>query len=200
MKLPFQQARFVQSYGLKSQLPPSRGAELVFAGRSNVGKSSLINRLCGQRALARVSSTPGKTTTINTFSLGENAVLVDLPGYGYARRSDAEKRRWGDLMEHYFNSGREIRLVLLLLDSRHKPSAEDFDMLGFLQQAGYPFCCVLTKTDKLGSTAYRENLAKFAEWLAPYPVLRTIPFSTSGEEPAAALRAAIEELTREQTC
>ena len=196
MILPFQKAEFYKAYGLRDQLPPSKGAELVFAGRSNVGKSSLINKLCGRKALARVSSTPGKTATINFFTLCAEVSLVDLPGYGYAKRSDDEKRRWASLMEHYFNSGRDIRLVVLLLDSRHKPSADDFNMLDFLRQAELPFMVVLTKTDKLNKTEYRENMAKFEEWLGPYPVLRTMPFTVNGMQSAEQLRELLEKLTR----
>ena len=93
--MDFLNAEFITSYGFTSQLPPSQGAEVVFCGRSNVGKSSLINKLCNRKSLARVSSTPGKTTTVNFFSVGEGYVLVDLPGYGYAKRSDSEKRLYG---------------------------------------------------------------------------------------------------------
>ncbi|MEG2939291.1 MAG: ribosome biogenesis GTP-binding protein YihA/YsxC, partial [Oscillospiraceae bacterium] len=130
--MDFNQAQFTCSFGLRDQLPPSDTVELVFSGRSNVGKSSLINKLCTRKALARVSSTPGKTTTINFFSLGKDTTLVDLPGYGYAKRSHEERIRWANLMEHYFKSDRNIKLVLLLIDSRHKPSDEDFGMLEFL--------------------------------------------------------------------
>ncbi len=196
MNLSFQKAEFITSYGLRDQMPPSSGAELVFAGRSNVGKSSLINKLCGRKSLARVSSTPGKTTTINFFSLGEDAVLVDLPGYGYAKRSDAEKQRWASLMEHYFTSGRDIRLVILLLDSRHKPSVDDFDMLGFLSEMQMPFMVALTKTDKLNKTQYRENMESFKEWLAPYPVRKTVPFTVTGVESVEALREDIQAIMR----
>lgn len=196
MSLNFLKAQFEQACGLRDQLPPSRGVELVFAGRSNVGKSSLINKLCGRKALARVSSTPGKTTTINFFALDAQTRLVDLPGYGYAKRSDAERRRWAALLEHFFCSGRNIRLVVLLLDSRHKPSADDFNMLEFLRESGLPFMVVLTKTDKLNRTEYRTSLQSFGEWLAPYPALKTVPFTVNGNQSAELLRDEIDELMR----
>ncbi|MEG0914060.1 MAG: ribosome biogenesis GTP-binding protein YihA/YsxC [Oscillospiraceae bacterium] len=191
--MDFNQAQFTCSFGLRDQLPPSDTVELVFSGRSNVGKSSLINKLCTRKALARVSSTPGKTTTINFFSLGKDTTLVDLPGYGYAKRSHEERIRWANLMEHYFKSDRNIKLVLLLIDSRHKPSDEDFGMLEFLSETESPFMVVLTKTDKLNKTQYLENMASFIEWLSPYPVIKTVPFSVNGNESAEKLRETIKE-------
>ncbi len=197
----FNKAAFLRAYGYKDELPESVCAELVFCGRSNVGKSTLINKLCGRRSLARVSATPGKTTTINFFSLDAQTMLVDLPGYGYARRPQEEKRRWAALMEHYFRSGRDLRLVLLLLDSRHKPSQEDFEMLDFLRQTGSRFLVVLTKTDKLNKTQYRENLAAFDAWLAPYAPLGVEPFTANGNEAAERLRASIaRQMGEEASC
>ncbi len=191
--MDFNKAEFLRAYGFKDQLPPSEKAELVFCGRSNVGKSSLINKLCNRKSLARVSATPGKTTTINFFSLGEDALLVDLPGYGYAKRSQDEKRRWASLMEHYFQSGRDLRLILLLLDSRHKPSVDDFGMLEFLKETGRRFLVVLTKCDKLNKTQYRENLEAFDAWLAPYAPAGIETFTINGSEAAERLRAEIAQ-------
>ncbi len=193
----FLKAEFLSSYGLASQLPPSKGAEVVFCGRSNVGKSSLINKLCNRKSLARVSSTPGKTTTVNMFSAGEGEYLVDLPGYGYAQRSESEKKRWAALMEHFFNSGRDIRLAVQLLDMRHKPSNEDFDMLGFLFHSGIPTVAVLTKSDKLNKTEYKTNLESFGEWLKSYGPRDIIPFTVNSNECAEALRDRINELLGE---
>lgn len=193
----FLKAEFLSSYGLASQLPPSKGAEVVFCGRSNVGKSSLINKLCNRKSLARVSSTPGKTTTVNMFSAGEGVYLVDLPGYGYAQRSESEKKRWAALMEHFFNSGRDIRLAVQLLDMRHKPSNEDFDMLGFLFHSGIPTVAVLTKSDKLNKTEYKTNLESFGEWLKSYGPRDIIPFTVNSNECAEALRDRINELLGE---
>jgi GTP-binding protein len=186
-------ARFIMSCGLSGQLPISEKGELAFCGRSNVGKSSLINKLCNQKSLARVSGTPGKTVTINFFSLGDDLRLVDLPGYGYAKRSDGEKSRWARLMEHYFKSGRDIRLVLALLDIRHEPSADDRTMLEFLRDTGMAFISVLTKVDKLSRTAQAGRLAHFKGLLADYGALDAALFSVKGAEYAEALRTLIAE-------
>lgn len=154
--------KFEASYGVSSQLPPSSLPEIVFAGKSNVGKSSLFNKLFNRKSLARVSSVPGKTTTINFFLL-DGIRFADLPGYGYAKRSVSEIQRWGELMEGYFAGGRDIRLVVQLLDMRHPPTADDKTMLGFLSDAGYKFICVLTKCDKLNKTERAAARLRFSE-------------------------------------
>ncbi len=153
--------QFEASYGKSSQLPASDKPEIVFAGKSNVGKSSLINKLFNRKKLARVSSVPGKTTTINFFTL-EGIRFADLPGYGYAKRSATEIERWSELMEGYFAQQRDIRLVIQLLDMRHKPTKDDETMLGFLSDAGYRYICVLTKCDKLKKTEREKMRAGFA--------------------------------------
>lgn len=153
--------QFEASYGKSSQLPASDKPEIVFAGKSNVGKSSLINKLFNRKKLARVSSVPGKTTTINFFTL-EGIRFADLPGYGYAKRSATEIERWSELMEGYFAQQRDIRLVIQLLDMRHKPTKDDETMLGFLSDAGYRYICVLTKCDKLKKTEREKMRAEFA--------------------------------------
>ncbi len=153
--------QFVSSYGTSSQLPESDAPEIVFSGKSNVGKSSLINRLFNRKNLARVSSTPGKTITVNFFKC-ESVWFVDLPGYGYAKRNQSEKKRWAELMEGYFRQGRNIALVIQLLDMRHKPTADDMTMLNFLRETQIPFTIVLTKSDKLNKaeTAKRREELK----------------------------------------
>ena len=191
MSMDFGKAAFIASYGLGSQLPPSAGAEIVFCGRSNVGKSSLLNKLCRRKALARVSATPGKTTTVNFFSAGEGFFLVDLPGYGYAKRSQAEKERWAALLEHFFTSGRDIRLALLLLDMRHAPSQDDIGMLDYISHLGLPLIAVLTKADKLGKTDYARNLAALGDALAPYAPRAVVPFTVNDEACAQTLRDAV---------
>ncbi len=152
--------KFEASFGTSSQLRKSDMPEIVFAGKSNVGKSSLINKFFNRKNLARVSGVPGKTTTINFF-LVDGVRIADLPGYGYAKRSDKEKRRWGELMEAYFASERNIRLVVQLLDMRHEPTEDDRTMLQFLTDAGFPFICVLTKCDKLNKTERRKRREAF---------------------------------------
>ena len=156
----FQLVKYELSCGLASQLPESTLPEIVFAGRSNVGKSSLINKIFNQKQLARVSATPGKTATINFFRCGDIARFADLPGYGYAKVSDSERRRWSGLIEGYFHQERDIRLVLSLLDIRHAPSADDLTMLDFLIDSELPFAAVLTKIDKLANNQVKSRLAE----------------------------------------
>ena len=183
---------FEASYGTPEQLPPADRPEICFSGRSNVGKSSLLNKLLGRKALARVSAKPGKTVAINFFRL-EHIRLCDLPGYGYAKVARAEKLRWAGLMEHYFQSGRDIRLVVQLVDMRHPPTEDDLSMLHFLLESGFPVCVALTKSDKLnkGQRAARE--AALREELAFLPAtVPVIPFSAVNGEGVEALRAAVE--------
>lgn len=171
----FNKAEFNSAFGISSQLPISDVPEIAFAGRSNVGKSSLLNKLFNRKNLARVSSVPGKTITINFYNVDGNR-FVDLPGYGYAKISKQERDRFGELMEGYFQSGRQIELVVQLIDMRHPPSKDDFNMISFMEQMNVPFIVVLTKADKLKKKEF-ESRSKliFDELKNPdYPV---IPFS-----------------------
>lgn len=171
----FNKAEFNNAFGISSQLPISDVPEIAFAGRSNVGKSSLLNKLFNRKNLARVSSVPGKTITINFYNVDGNR-FVDLPGYGYAKISKQERDRFGELMEGYFQSGRQIELVVQLIDMRHPPSKDDFNMISFMEQMNVPFIVVLTKADKLKKKEF-ESRSKliFDELKNPdYPV---IPFS-----------------------
>lgn len=156
----FQKADFIASYGISSQLPESDRVEFVFSGRSNVGKSSLINRLCSRKNLARVSSTPGKTATINFYSV-DDLYFVDLPGYGYAKVSNADRDRWDKLINSYFEENRNNELLIQLLDCRHDPSADDVQMLQFLHYHHIPFVIVLTKADKLKKSQIAETQSRF---------------------------------------
>jgi len=171
----FNKAEFNSAFGISSQLPISDVPEIAFAGRSNVGKSSLLNKLFNRKNLARVSSVPGKTITINFYNVDGNR-FVDLPGYGYAKISKQERDRFGELMEGYFQSGRQIELVVQLIDMRHSPSKDDFNIISFMEQMNVPFIVVLTKADKLKKKEF-ESRSKliFDELKNPdYPV---IPFS-----------------------
>lgn len=157
----FQKADFIASYGISSQLPPSDRIEFVFSGRSNVGKSSIINKLCNRKNLARVSSTPGKTATINFYSV-DNVYFVDLPGYGYAKVSGADRERWDELISSYFDAHRNNALLVQLLDSRHAPSEDDLQMLEFLRFRHIPYVIALTKADKLKKSEKTAALNNFA--------------------------------------
>lgn len=168
---------FETSFGTASQLKPSDMPEIVFAGKSNVGKSTLLNKLFNRKSLARVSSVPGKTTTINFFRC-DGVRFADLPGYGYAKRSDSEIKRWASLMESFFGSQRDIRLAVQLIDSRHKPSADDMQMLDFLTANAIPFIVVLTKIDKLNKTELAERREKRAQELSLPDSIEVIEFSS----------------------
>lgn len=169
-------ADFEAAFGTFAQLPASGLPEIAFAGRSNVGKSSLLNKLFNRKSLARVSSVPGKTITINFYNL-EDVRFVDLPGYGYAKVSKSEKTRWAEMMEGYFRSERDIRLVVQLMDMRHPPTKDDLLMVDFLRQAGYPFIVVLTKADKLNKTEYKNRIEGFKTELSDVDACDVIPFS-----------------------
>ena len=183
-------AQYEISAGTSRQLPPSTLPEFVFSGKSNVGKSSLLNKLLNRKALARVSATPGKTVTINFYKL-DNIRLVDLPGYGYAKVNDKEKLRWADLMETYFASGRDIKMTFQLIDMRHEPSQFDLDMIDFLKQTETPFTIVLTKSDKLNKTEYKESCDRMREILGSDDF---VPFSALNGDGVEAIRRIIEEV------
>lgn len=163
----FQQVSFELSAGKASQLPPSQLPEIVFSGKSNVGKSSLLNKLVNRKALARVSATPGKTATINFFRLPD-CRLVDLPGYGYAKVGREERRRWDELINSYFAKAERSTLLVQLLDSRHAPSADDKTMLEYLHHYQIPFIAVLTKADKLKKSQFEATVKEFETICAPY--------------------------------
>lgn len=186
----FNKAEFERAFGISAQLPKSDKPEVVFSGRSNVGKSSLLNKLFNRKSLARVSAVPGKTITINFYNV-DNQRFVDLPGYGYAKISKAEKSRFAELMEGYFQGGRNIALVVQLIDMRHKPTADDYGMLAFLQQAEIPFIVALTKSDKLKKTQYLQRLKEIETELADYPCVR-IPFSAETGQGIEDIKSEIE--------
>ena len=188
----FNQIEFETSFGRPDQFFESDCPEIAFVGRSNVGKSSMINRVFSRKNLARVSSSPGKTATINFFKLG-NMRFADLPGYGFARVSKEEKEKWGKLMEAYFSSYRQIELVLSLMDMRHPPSKDDIVMVDFLIDAQIPFVIVLTKADKLSKKeriSMRETILKS---LGDIDVTM-IEFSSETGEGADEIRALFEEI------
>ncbi len=176
MKLNLSKVSLVMSAGFISQFPRAPIPQIAFSGRSNVGKSSLINALLGRKSLARVSGTPGKTVTINFYSVDDRLFLVDLPGYGYAKRSNDSKRVWSSLTDGYFtrNPNRDLlRLVLQLVDARIGPTEDDLMMIDWMRESGVPFRIVATKIDKLNKT----------ERAAATETLTALALSSSGYEP-----------------
>ena len=165
----YNKADFIASYGISSQLPESDRPELSFSGRSNVGKSSLINKLCNRRSLARTSQTPGKTRLINAFLLNDSFHLIDLPGYGFAKVDKQEKLRWAKMMQDYFEQSDELRHVLCLVDIRHEPTEDDKQMNLFLRQIGIPFTVIATKADKISRGARQKQLAPICRALLVQP-------------------------------
>lgn len=192
----FNLAKFVTAYGISSQLPPSEKLEIAFAGRSNVGKSSLINKVFNRKNLARVSAVPGKTATINFYQV-EDTFFVDLPGYGYAKVAKSEKHRWSELIEGYFNQNRNVALVLLLIDIRHSPSQLDLDMVEYLVETEYPFLIVFTKADKLSRLQKEKRLEGFRTEIPYGEEIRMIPVSSETGEGIEELRSVLEEVSTE---
>lgn len=191
----FAAAEFKASYGVFEQLPPPEKSEIAFSGRSNVGKSSLINRLFGRKNLARVSSQPGKTATINFYSL-ENLYFADLPGYGYAKVSKAEKERWNKLIGGYLSDpDRDIALVFQLVDMRHSPTKDDLSMIEYLVETELPFVIVLTKSDKLNKSERESRLEALKTELPYYDQLTVVPFSAVTDEGVEQLREIIDEIS-----
>lgn len=187
----YNRSDFKASYGLSSQLPDSDRPEFVFSGRSNVGKSSLINKLCNRKNLARVSATPGKTATINFYTL-DTVYLVDLPGYGYAKVSNADRARWDELINHYFEEDRQISLLVQLLDCRHDPSADDLQMMEYLRYHKIPFVAALTKADKLKKSQLESTVAHIEEVCRPFGCKQVILTSAEKGTGIDELRSKLE--------
>ncbi len=161
-------AEFTTSFGLASQLVEYNEKEVVISGRSNVGKSSIINKMCNRKSLARVSAQPGKTGTINYYKVND-FFLVDLPGYGFAKVSHKERERWDRLINGYFKDRNgKLSVVVQLIDSRHKPSNDDYTMLEYLTYNKIPFIIALTKADKLKKTQQNEAIETFTEYCNGY--------------------------------
>jgi len=192
----YNKAEFHACYGLFSQIPASERPEIVFAGRSNVGKSTLINKIFNRKALARVSSVPGKTATINFYKL-EDIFFVDLPGYGYAKVSKSEKQRWAGLIEGYLGADRNIELVFLLVDMRHAPSADDIHMINYLIDEELPFVIILTKADKLNKTNREKAMEEFRKTIPCFEDIHVIPFSSQTFEGVDEVRSIIEQVAEE---
>lgn len=168
--------------GITSVLPKNQKPEVAFAGKSNVGKSSLINSLVNRKALARTSSQPGKTQTINFYNVNETMYLVDLPGYGYAKVPQSEKEKWGKLIERYLHTSGQLRAVFLLIDIRHAPSANDKMMYHWIVEQGYQPIIIATKLDKIKRSQVQKCIKILKEGLELVPGTKVIPFSSQTKQ------------------
>ena len=177
MELNVQKAEFIRSAASREDFPRDTLPQVVFAGRSNVGKSSVINRLLNRKNLARVGSAPGKTTHINYFLIDEKLYLVDLPGYGYAKVSKTERARWGRLIETWFADTSLMTLGVMLVDIRHKPTADDCIMAEWFKASGKPFVIVANKQDKIKKSELIPNTQRIRETLGLSEENLVIPFS-----------------------
>ena len=181
--------------GITSKLPDTGRPEVAFAGKSNVGKSSLINSLVNRKALARTSAQPGKTQTINFYNINDGIYLVDLPGYGYAKVPQSEKEKWGKMIERYLHTSKVLKAVFLLVDIRHDPSANDKMMYDWVVHNGYNPIIIATKMDKLKRSQIQKNLKAIKTGLNLRPGSIMIPFSAETKQGRDEIWALIDELT-----
>ena len=168
--------------GITSTLPVNDKPEVAFAGKSNVGKSSLINALMNRKSYARISATPGKTQTINFYNINDELYLVDLPGYGYARVSEKEKEQWGKMIERYLHSSAQLKAVFLLIDIRHATSANDKMMYQWVIEQGYQPVIIATKLDKIKRSQVQKHVKMLKEGLSLVPGTKVIPFSSTTKQ------------------
>lgn len=192
----YNNAKFFASYGFIGQLPAPDRAEIVFIGRSNVGKSSMINKLLNRKNLARASAEPGKTATINFYEL-ENIFLVDLPGYGYAKTSKSEKQRFSALIGDYLSAERSLGLVIQLINMRHPPTNDDIKMINALIDGEFPFIVALTKADKLSANERIKRREALKSELPCASELTLVEFSSQTGEGAEQIREIIESIAEE---
>lgn len=185
--------------GITSKLPETDKVEIAFAGKSNVGKSSLINALMNRKALARTSATPGKTQTINFYNVNDVMYLVDLPGYGYAKVSEQEKAKWGQLIERYLHTSKQLKAVFLLIDIRHEPSANDKMMYEWIVAQGYEPIIVATKLDKLKRSQVQKHVKMIKEGLQLIPGTVIVPFSAETKQGREEIWELMEYYLQEET-
>lgn len=186
-------AEFLTSVGFIRQLPTDGRPEIAFSGRSNVGKSSLLNRLLNRKKLVKTSRTPGKTRTLNFFTVNDGFYLVDFPGYGYAKRSQSERIQWGQLIEEYVVDREPLRGFVQLIDVRHTPTEDDLRMVAWLTQTNQRFVIVGTKADKLSNNKLQASLARIKRTLAWQGEYDVLPFSAVTGRGKDALWRWIEE-------
>ena len=184
MKINIHKTELLATVASKKQYPKSVIPEIALVGRSNVGKSSMINRVLNRKSLARVSATPGKTATINFYSIDNRLMLVDLPGYGYASRSKDEKKKWAVMINEYLAERAQLSQVVLLVDCRHKPSTDDVTMMNWIRSACDYAVVFATKTDKISKKQLEENLEIIIETLGLVDGDVLIPFSANKPESA----------------
>ena len=168
--------------GITSKIPDNPFNEVAFAGKSNVGKSSMINALLNRKSLARTSALPGKTQTINFYNVNEAMYLVDLPGYGYAKTSASEKEKWGKMIENYLHTSKKLQAVFLLIDIRHDPSANDKMMYDWMVYQGFTPIIIATKLDKIKRSQIQKNVKAIREGLKVKPGTVIIPFSSETKQ------------------
>lgn len=180
--------------GVTSILPVNEKPEVAFSGKSNVGKSSLINALMNRKSLARTSGQPGKTQTINFYNINKELYYVDLPGYGYAKVSEKAKEKWGKMIEAYLKTSQQLRIVFLLLDIRHEPSANDKSMYDWIIYQGFHPVIIATKLDKINRSQKDKQIKLIREGLQVIPGTRIIPFSSLSKQGREEIWACIEEI------
>ena len=183
--------------GISSRIPESSRPEVAFAGKSNVGKSSLINGLLNRKSLARTSSQPGKTQTINYYNVNDMLYLVDLPGYGYAKVSEEVREKWGRMIERYLHGSRQLKAVFLLVDIRHAPSENDRTMYQWILYQGYEPVIIATKLDKIKRSQVSRQLKILKEGLEVKPGTKMIPFSAETRQGRDGIWELIEDVTKE---
>lgn len=184
--------------GITSTLPENTLPEIAFAGKSNVGKSSLINALMNRKSLARTSATPGKTQTINFYNVNDAMYLVDLPGYGYARVSEKEKIEWGKLIERYLNGSQQLRAVFLLIDIRHDPSANDKMMYNWIIEQGFHPIIIATKLDKIKRSQIQKQVKAIKVGLDLLPGTIVIPFSSETKQGREEVWDLMDQIIRDE--
>lgn len=195
MKFPIQKADIIISAVKEEQYPDLNLPEVAIAGRSNVGKSSFINKLLNRKKLARTSSKPGRTRTINFFNIEDTFIFVDVPGYGYAKVSKGELEKWSNMMEHYFSTREELVTTILLVDFRHKPTTQDVQMYEYLKYLGLPVLIVATKADKVKRGVHNRHLNQVMNTLNVTEEDFVVPFSAvTGEGQETIWKIILEDL------